>query len=421
MGKRHVEHDTSCETGNKRRKTDHAITNIDSGIGEHSSQDALDVSYASDIVYSLTTDVVDGVILSDLCAKKWRCGKPIGKGSFGEIFLASDDIDAPVTDDNAKYVVKIEPHKSGPLFVEIHCLIKAGKATEERKLPLGMPTYVASGGHYFGDGRYRFLILPRYDFDLHSIIRNQQLETKNILIIADQLIDILEHIHDSGYAHSDIKAENIMIGKCTYSKSKNGGINMITAADAKHTSDRHHQEQKHQHQHQQQQTNGKAGNKTSSRTRCNGNKKSYAESDCSSSGNKSDDSDFNDAFDRLSNGGDCGYNGNSRGQATTTSAVSRYFDDDDSDSSDSTSSDFKPSNRRRTTEILYSGSNPVRSCRMNGGMSTTKIYEDMVRTHYLRRSAKKVNYCEDEELDGEVSFLISIRCVFHKMENCNCG
>lgn len=52
-----------------------------------------------------------------------------GKGSFGEIFLASDDILKPVTGDNAEYVVKIEPHKSGPLFVEIHCLLKAGKAT----------------------------------------------------------------------------------------------------------------------------------------------------------------------------------------------------------------------------------------------------------------------------------------------------
>lgn len=52
-----------------------------------------------------------------------------GKGSFGEIFLASDDIHRPVTDRNAKYVVKIEPHSNGPLFVEIHCLLNAGKAT----------------------------------------------------------------------------------------------------------------------------------------------------------------------------------------------------------------------------------------------------------------------------------------------------
>ena len=52
-----------------------------------------------------------------------------GKGSFGEIFLASDDIDTPVTSENAKYVVKIEPHSNGPLFVEIHCLLNTAKPT----------------------------------------------------------------------------------------------------------------------------------------------------------------------------------------------------------------------------------------------------------------------------------------------------
>lgn len=57
------------------------------------------------------------------------CYNSIGKGSFGEIFLASNDTKRAVTSANAKYVVKIEPHSSGPLFVEIHCLLNAGRAT----------------------------------------------------------------------------------------------------------------------------------------------------------------------------------------------------------------------------------------------------------------------------------------------------
>lgn len=52
-----------------------------------------------------------------------------GKGSFGEIFLASDDIHRAVTSDSAKYVAKIEPHSNGPLFVEIHCLLNTAKKT----------------------------------------------------------------------------------------------------------------------------------------------------------------------------------------------------------------------------------------------------------------------------------------------------
>lgn len=53
----------------------------------------------------------------------------IGKGSFGEIFLASDDTSRSVTTETAKYVAKIEPHSNGPLFVEIHCLLSTAKAT----------------------------------------------------------------------------------------------------------------------------------------------------------------------------------------------------------------------------------------------------------------------------------------------------
>uniref|UniRef100_A0A8W7P1C0 Protein kinase domain-containing protein n=1 Tax=Anopheles coluzzii TaxID=1518534 RepID=A0A8W7P1C0_ANOCL len=79
--------------------------------------------------FTLSKEFVDGTKLMDLTLKQWRIGKPIGKGSFGEIFLASDDIDTPVTSENAKYVVKIEPHSNGPLFVEIHCLLNTAKPT----------------------------------------------------------------------------------------------------------------------------------------------------------------------------------------------------------------------------------------------------------------------------------------------------
>lgn len=51
----------------------------------------------------------------------------MGKGSFGEIFLASDQINQPVDCNTAKYVAKIEPHSNGPLFVEIHCLLNVTK------------------------------------------------------------------------------------------------------------------------------------------------------------------------------------------------------------------------------------------------------------------------------------------------------
>ncbi|XP_053657905.1 FK506-binding protein 5-like [Anopheles marshallii] len=162
--------------------------------------------------FTLSKEFVDGTMLMDLTLKQWRIGKPIGKGSFGEIFLASDDIDTPVTSENAKYVVKIEPHSNGPLFVEIHCLLNTAKRTETCIIPPGMPEYIASGSHMFKNERYRFLILKRYQRDLHSLIKNKRVNPKSIPVIACQILDVLEHLHDQGYVHSDIKAENLMIG-----------------------------------------------------------------------------------------------------------------------------------------------------------------------------------------------------------------
>uniref|UniRef100_A0A182P5C4 non-specific serine/threonine protein kinase n=1 Tax=Anopheles epiroticus TaxID=199890 RepID=A0A182P5C4_9DIPT len=162
--------------------------------------------------FTLSKEFVDGTKLMDLTLKQWRIGKPIGKGSFGEIFLASDDIDTPVTSENAKYVVKIEPHSNGPLFVEIHCLLNTAKRTDTCIIPPGMPEYIASGSHIFKDVRYRFLILKRYQRDLHSLIKNKRVNPTSIPVIACQILDVLEHLHDQGYVHSDIKAENLMIG-----------------------------------------------------------------------------------------------------------------------------------------------------------------------------------------------------------------
>lgn len=60
-----------------------------------------------------------------------------GRGSFGRIYLASDEVGKEVTKANARYVVKIEPHTNGPLFVEVHCLIRTAEVEK------GMPVMIA--------------------------------------------------------------------------------------------------------------------------------------------------------------------------------------------------------------------------------------------------------------------------------------
>lgn len=73
-----------------------------------------------------TVEVKHGEILSDLTGKQWKLGKAIGQGGFGEIYLASDNLEKE-TNDDAEYVAKIETHESGPLFVEVNCYLRMAK------------------------------------------------------------------------------------------------------------------------------------------------------------------------------------------------------------------------------------------------------------------------------------------------------
>ncbi|BFG03165.1 uncharacterized protein DMAD_02486 [Drosophila madeirensis] len=347
-------------------------------------------------VYTLRPSVVNGTILRDVLSKAWRLGRPIGKGNFGEIFLASDDTVCPVSSERAKYVVKIEPHSNGPLFVEIHCLINTSdsltkKITDDHAdassmsarrqnisngPPSGIPSYIASGTHYFGDARYRFLVLPRFDRDLHSLIKNSRVEQKCLLVIAIHIINVLEHLHDKGYCHNDIKAQNLMISKCKYLKQQT-----VPTGKGKGAKNEGYDE----HYDEKQQT--------------------------TDSGNSSEQ-DTTDDVVKFSDGDDDYFMKNKKFSFKHIVDVAEE-DDEDEDFDDGATSNSNNSNSQdtyhtplnknngsmRKTNIQFSGSNPVRSCRRE---KRNSMYEEMVKSHYLRPT-KRVSYREDfnEEKDDQ--------------------
>ena len=107
--------------------------------------------------------------------KSWRLGKSIGVGGFGEIYLCDEDKGHAVSDADAPFAVKIEPHENGPLFVEMNFYIRAAQpdavATFAKacRVPggvLGMPVYRGSGSHKFKGEKYRFLVMDRFGKDL---------------------------------------------------------------------------------------------------------------------------------------------------------------------------------------------------------------------------------------------------------------
>lgn len=171
--------------------------------------------------YKLPDPIPIGEILRDVTKKEWQIGSSIGVGGFGEIYAASDVSDTPIKKGSLPYVVKIEPHGNGPLFVEMHFYMKVAKPEqieEWKKLKplklLGMPRYLGSGSHEFNGQKYRFVVMDRYGRDLWSIfLQNKRVFTlPTVLKVGLQIIDVLQYIHSKTYVHADIKGGNLLLG-----------------------------------------------------------------------------------------------------------------------------------------------------------------------------------------------------------------
>ncbi|XP_065340100.1 serine/threonine-protein kinase VRK1-like [Cloeon dipterum] len=166
-----------------------------------------------------------GEVLTDVAKKKWVVGPPIGQGGFGTIYSARS------VDGNSKdypFVVKIEPHENGPLFVEMHFYMKCGKPeqieeyTKQKKLPyLNLPQYLGSGSHEIKGMKHRFVVTNKFGEDLWSIFKvNKKFPFGTILRIAQQTLQVLEYIHSKDYAHCDVKGANLLVGNSPSTKNR---------------------------------------------------------------------------------------------------------------------------------------------------------------------------------------------------------
>ncbi|XP_065211916.1 nucleosomal histone kinase 1-like [Planococcus citri] len=157
-----------------------------------------------------------GVILTDTFKVSWSIMEPIGAGGFGVIY----SVKKQGSTESTTYAAKVEPHGNGPLFVEKNFFIRFLKPEliedwkKKMKLSfLGLPKYMGSGTHVTNNVDHRFLIMERFGDPISSRLKGagESIDLKLLTTFCSQIIDSLMYIHEKGYAHMDIKPENLLL------------------------------------------------------------------------------------------------------------------------------------------------------------------------------------------------------------------
>lgn len=130
---------------------------------------------------------------------RYRLGKKIGSGSFGEIYEGTDIFD------NTEVAIKLE-----------HNSIKYPQLLFEAKLLKNIPGKGIPQMHWFGiAGEYNAMVMELLGQNLEDLFNfcTRNFTLKTILLIAIQILERIKHVHDNHYVHRDMKPENFLVGK----------------------------------------------------------------------------------------------------------------------------------------------------------------------------------------------------------------
>ncbi|CAH2051234.1 unnamed protein product [Thlaspi arvense] len=130
---------------------------------------------------------------------KFRLGRKIGSGSFGEIYLGTD------VQTNEEVAIKLESVKTAhpQLSYEsrLYRVLQGGTGIPNMKW-------------YGVEGDYNVLVMDLLGPSLEDLFSycNRKFTLKTVLMLADQMINRLEFIHSKSYLHRDIKPDNFLMG-----------------------------------------------------------------------------------------------------------------------------------------------------------------------------------------------------------------
>jgi len=132
-------------------------------------------------------------------AGRYRLGRKIGGGSFGDIYIATD------ISSGDEVAVKLEHTKTKHPQLHVEC-----KFYKVMQGGVGIPFV-----KYYGcEGEYNVMVMELLGPSLEDLFNfcNRKLSLKTVLFLADQLISRIEFIHGKNFIHRDMKPDNFLMG-----------------------------------------------------------------------------------------------------------------------------------------------------------------------------------------------------------------
>ncbi|WOK94352.1 hypothetical protein Cni_G03054 [Canna indica] len=130
---------------------------------------------------------------------KFKLGKKIGSGSFGELYLGVN------IQSGEEVAIKMESVKSKhpQLHYEskVYMLLQGGTGIPHLK--------------WFGvEGEYNIMVIDLLGPSLEDLFNycNRRFSLKTVLMLADQLLNRVEYMHSKAFLHRDIKPDNFLMG-----------------------------------------------------------------------------------------------------------------------------------------------------------------------------------------------------------------